>query len=142
MSETHGAKPSRAGYVRGCRCRGCSEANRVYLAEYRRRRAGGGPLVPAPAVVAVPAGPAGPGPIEAAVAAQLAALASTVPWAGTWRLLALQHARGLDECFRTGQYSVASVLQSRLRDCIDRLGAGAPRGPEDAPGWTEWAADL
>ena len=73
MAAKHG---TRRRYVEGCRCEGCTEANRLY---FRRRRAGDTAPPPA-AVVSLPAaGASEPGPVEAAVEAEMAGLTDARP---------------------------------------------------------------
>lgn len=124
---------TRTQYNAGCRCLECVTAQREYRRDYRQRRNGGGPLpakdAPAPALpVSV-----GVGPVEASVVAQLETLVSTAPWAGVWRVLAVNNARGIDRANAASQFAYASAMQARLRDCIDRLGGVAPRGTPRPP---------
>ncbi|NVM94760.1 hypothetical protein [Arthrobacter wenxiniae] len=63
-------------------------------------------------------------------------------WGPVWRELALYDARLIDRAVATGEHNIVSTMQSRLANVIDRLVAGAPRGPEDTAEWAAWAGDL
>jgi hypothetical protein len=83
-----------------------------------------------------------PGPIEAALAADLATLVGDVPWKGTLSALARANARIVDQAARHQRLDVLSGVQLRMLDILDRL----RRVPDGAgmhvpAGWSSNLAD-
>jgi hypothetical protein len=129
----HGKKAGVSGYRRGCRCAECRKAKRDDQAAYRAKKklAAAGAALPAavsdemPPVIeasslkiafALP-----PGPIETALAEELAALIGEPPFKKTLIVLAKYNARVLDQIPALDRPDLISGMQSRLFNVFDRL---------------------
>jgi hypothetical protein len=114
---------TRSGYLAGCRCTGCKEAQRTYQQRYRERKANG---TTRPCVVSSPSpepeAPTEPGPVELATQEEINGLAPTRPLAA----IALAMARILDSPSRvvSAQPAAAKVLVTVL----DKLHSASARG--------------
>jgi hypothetical protein len=112
MAIKHG---TRKGYVEGCRCDDCREAQNAYTREYRRRKAGGGPVQLHAQVAAPPvaAESVEPGPVELGVEAEIAGLAQTEARPGLAQA-ALELARVMDNPRALGQKAAASKALAEI----------------------------
>lgn len=128
----HGKKAGISGYRSGCRCADCRRAKRDDQAAYRARKklkAAGVEMPPTagelPPVVEASslsiAFAADPGPIETALAGELAALVGEPPFKKTLFVLAKYNARVLDQIPNLDRPDLISGMQSRLFNVFDRL---------------------
>lgn len=128
MAIKHG---TRRGYVEGCRCDDCAEADRVYKREYRWRKANGEPVrqvssdnvraLRQSAIPVVAEPKVGPGAVEAGVVTEITGLAQTEARPGLAQA-ALALARILDNPRAVNQQAAAA---SKLADILDTLRKGA-----------------
>jgi len=82
--------------------------------------------LPALTSTPVPVDDLPPGPVESALATELSALVGEPPWKGTLSALATLNARLLDQARALDRLDLASPLQLRLLEVLDRLRAIAP----------------
>lgn len=133
-AKTHGA----AGYRAGGRCSKCrkghAESNARYRENKRLRDAG---VLPPPEIAARPeietssaavdwTLPAGL--VEQTVEAELGKLQGSPAWKDTLTVLARYNARVLDQIPKLERYDLASGIQSRFLNVLDRLDRGGPAG--------------
>lgn len=133
-AKTHGA----AGYRAGGRCSKCrkghADANAKYRENKRLRDAG---VLPPPEIAARPeietssaavdwTLPAGL--VEQTVEAELGKLQGSPAWKDTLTVLARYNARVLDQIPKLERYDLASGIQSRFLNVLDRLDRGGPAG--------------
>jgi len=118
MAAKHG---TRRRYIEGCRCEGCTEANRLY---FRERRAGvrGSQLRVQP-VADLP--PVNPGPVESGVTAEIAGLTEARPGLGQ---MALALARIMDDPKAINQKAAAAKVLVSLLDKLRTASAQRHRG--------------
>jgi hypothetical protein len=142
----HGA----TGYRAGGRCSVCrkghADANARYRENKRLRDAG---VLPPPAIAARPEietssaavdWSAEAGQIEQIVEAELDKLETSPAWKDTLFALARYNARVLDQIPRLERYDLASGIQSRFLNVLDRLDRGAPAGAGAGPASIDWDA--
>jgi hypothetical protein len=146
-ARNHGA----AGYRAGGRCSKCrkghADANARYRENKRLRDAG---VLPPPAIAERPpvetssapvdwSAPAGQ--LEQIVELELGKLSSSPAWKDTLFALARYNARVLDQIPKLERYDLASGIQSRFLNVLDRLDRGGPAGGAAAgPAVIDWDA--
>lgn len=146
-------KHGSTGYRNGCRCSTCRKAHSKSNAEWRERKKlrDAGVLPPvdvdaAPPVIETSSAAvdwsAPAGPLETIVVSELDKLTADPPWKQTLTALAKYNARVLDQIPRIERYDLASGIQSRFMNVLDRLNKSGEAAGAPAIDWDAAAREL
>lgn len=147
-AKKHGA----SGYRAGGRCTVCRKGHNDSNAAYReRKRLRDAGIIPPAAAAARPEietssaevdWDAEPGQLEQIVVAELETLTAEPPWKQTFVALARYNARVLDQIPRLQRFDLASGIQSRFLNVLDRLNKAGDGTAGPAVDWDAAAAAL